>query len=56
MLQEHIDIIIGMLDHQMYIERLGGRLCDVFHIIKTHGKVRNISSVHDIYMKIVHSG
>ncbi len=44
-----------MLYHQVDVKGLSGGACYVFHVIQRHGKIGNISSVHDINMERIDS-
>ena len=50
-LYKKLYIVIGMLYHQVYVQRPFCRAGYIAHIVQGHGKIRNIASVHDIYMK-----
>ena len=54
-IKEQINPVIGMLDHQMHIQRFSRRLRYVAHVVQRHGKIRDVTSVHNIYMKRINA-
>ena len=50
-INENLNSIIGVLNHQMDIKRLIGQRTYTSQVIQRHGIVRYISPIHDIYME-----